>query len=301
MLAATGRSVGGLRRAAFAAFLVLGAGCIAQAQDDSKSGGGPPVTKTRTVTLWKFESLKYQVALVELYTSQECESCPEVEATLNKLPSLELGFDKVAPLVFHVSYWPHLGWTDTLSSKEMNDHHKFVAAARGNKSPYTPQVFINGEEAYTRGTMLVDQLDRMSTRAAPVKLGVQVELWQDGKTVEIFGEADREAIVGKPHRDAFIQFAIIEMGIETKIEGGENKGKTLVQNYVVRRLLPEVDIRPTDVTTKMGYKPFQLDPKWNKDRLGIVGWVQVRETRQIIQAVGGLLEASKGRITKVPE
>jgi len=290
------------RRAMVLAIVVAtGVGGVAGAADEPKVGPGPAVMKTRTVTLWKFESLKYQVALLELYSSQECESCVEVEETINKLPKLELGFERVAPLVFHVSYWPHLGWTDTLSSKEMNDQHKFVAAARGNKSPYTPQVFINGEETIARGTVLTDQLDRLSSRPAPIKLGVQVELWQDGKTVEIFGEADREPIIGKPNRDGFIQFAIIEMGIVTKIEGGENKGKTLTQNYVVRRMLPEVDIRQDDVSTKMGYKPFQLDPKWNRDRLGIVGWVQVRETRQIMQAVGGLLDPAKGRITSVPE
>lgn len=289
-----GASIGG----ALALMAAL-CGC-AQAQDAAKASGEADVTKTRTVRLWKFESLKVQVALLEVYTSQECESCVEVEETVNKLRSIDMGFDKVAPIVFHVSYWPHLGWTDTLSNTEMNDRHKFVAASRGNKSPYTPQVFVNGEETGARGTHLTEQLDRASMRTAPVRMGVQVEMWPDGRTVEIFGEANREPIAGKPHREAYMQFAIVEMGIETKIEGGENKGKTLTQNYVVRRLLPEVDIRADDISTKMGYKPFLLDPKWNSSQLGIVGWVQLRETRQVIQAVGGLLDPAKGRLTNVP-
>ncbi len=285
----------------WAVMLLAGTGCIALADDGPKAAGGAAVSKTRTVKLWKFESLKYQAALLELYTSQECESCPEVEATLNKLPSLELGFDKVVPLEFHVSYWAHLGWTDTLSSNETNERHKFVAAARGNKSPVTPQLFVNGDETNARGTQLVEQLDRLSMRAAPVRMGVQIELWPDGKSVEIFGEANREPIVGKPHREAFMQFAIIEMGLETKIDGGENKGKTLTQNYVVRRMLPETSIRADDVSTKAGYGPFRLDPKWNVERLGVVGYVQIRESRQIIQAVGGLLDPKTARITNVPE
>lgn len=273
----------------------------AGAQTPEKPAEGKDVSKTRTVRQWRFESLKYEVALLEVFTSQECESCVPVDETVNKLRSLDLGFDKVASLMFHVSYWPHLGWTDTLSTTEWNDRHKFVAAARGNKSPYTPQVFVNGEETQARGTQLTDLLDRASSRAAPVRMGVLVELWPDGRTVEIFAEANREPIVGKPHREAYMQFAIVEMGIETKIEGGENKGKTVMQNYVVRRVLPETAIRAEDVSTKAGYGPFRLDPKWNVSKLGVVGWVQLRETRQVIQAVGGFLEPEKGRLTNVPE
>src|SRR5258708_27687280 len=76
-----------------------------------------------------FESSERQTALLELYTSEGCSSCPPAEAWLSKLKSAAGLWTNLVPVAFHVDYWNNLGWRDELSSEEFSDRQRHYAQA----------------------------------------------------------------------------------------------------------------------------------------------------------------------------
>jgi hypothetical protein len=259
------------------------------------------VSRTRTVRSWVFSSDKHQVALLEFFTSQECGSCPGIERFLSTLPRERLGFDMVVPLAFHVSYWPHLGWTDRFTRPEFNERHKKMAAARENAPPVTPQLYLNGSETRLRGGHLLLALDDFSSRPAAYRLSMQIEMALDRKSIELIAQAEKTLSSPVRLEMADAQFAIFEMGLSTKIDGGENKGQTLEENYVVRRMLNEFQIMQGDDLVPMGIPRIPISTDWNPDRIGVAGWIRLRNDGRIVQAVGGLLDQSKAKTIQVPE
>ncbi len=82
-------------------------------------------------------------AVVELFTSQGCSSCPAADRLLGELardPSL-------VALSLNVDYWDYLGWKDTLALKSHSNRERAYANARGDRDVYTPQVVVNGVTA----------------------------------------------------------------------------------------------------------------------------------------------------------
>ncbi len=78
--------------------------------------------------------------VVELFTSQGCNSCPPADKFFAELA----GKDDIVALAYHVDYWDYLGWHDTLSSKDNTERQYGYMRAFGGRSIYTPQAVING-------------------------------------------------------------------------------------------------------------------------------------------------------------
>src|SRR5512140_911562 len=81
-------------------------------------------------------------AVLELFTSQGCSSCPPADAVFASYA----GRDDVIALSFHVDYWDYLGWNDTFASRENTDRQRSYAATRGDRQVYTPQIVVNGRD-----------------------------------------------------------------------------------------------------------------------------------------------------------
>ena len=80
--------------------------------------------------------------VVELYTSQGCNSCPPADRLLGKLAAR----DDLVALTFNVDYWDYLGWKDTLAQPAHTERQRHYAAALHNRSVYTPQIVIGGRQ-----------------------------------------------------------------------------------------------------------------------------------------------------------
>src|SRR5712691_10846230 len=94
----------------------------------------------------QFESSERRTALVELYTSEGCSSCPPAESWLSQLKSAPGLWSDWVPVAFHVDYWDHLGWRDKWSSKQFSDRQRDYARALGSENIYTPEFILNGKE-----------------------------------------------------------------------------------------------------------------------------------------------------------
>jgi hypothetical protein len=79
-------------------------------------------------------------AVLELFTSQGCSSCPPADKLLGEYAKR----DDVLVLSFNVDYWDYLGWKDTLANPDNTERQRAYASARGDRQVYTPQVVVNG-------------------------------------------------------------------------------------------------------------------------------------------------------------
>src|SRR5580693_7683854 len=86
-----------------------------------------------------FQSSDRQTALVELYTSEGCSSCPPAESWLSGMKKSSGLWNDFVPVAFHVEYWDNLGWRDKWSSKQFSDRQRDYAGVWGGDNIYTPE------------------------------------------------------------------------------------------------------------------------------------------------------------------
>ncbi len=89
------------------------------------------------------------VAVVELFTSQGCSSCPPADRLLSAIAAEPAFAGKVVPLAYHVDYWNYIGWQDPFSSADWSTRQKQYAQAYDTNRIYTPQLVVNGTDEMT--------------------------------------------------------------------------------------------------------------------------------------------------------
>jgi hypothetical protein len=159
------------------------------------------------------------LGVVELFTSQGCNSCPPADEFFAELAAKP---DLVA-LSYHVDYWDYLGWQDTLSRKENTERQFDYMRAFNSRSVYTPQAVINGR-AHVNGASrgAVDStLNRMASAGEGMLVGIKISRSGDGVTIDA-GEA-KDA--GKA--DAHVIVVYFDSPQTVTIGKGENDGRSL--------------------------------------------------------------------------
>ena len=107
----------------------------------------------------EFESPVEAVALVELFTSEGCNSCPPADAWFSSLAESEHLWSRYVPVAFHVTYWDSLGWRDRFAQKTFDARHA-TTALRAGSPVYTPGVFVAGKEwrQWRRAPRMLDEI-----------------------------------------------------------------------------------------------------------------------------------------------
>jgi len=170
-------------------------------------------------------------AVLELFTSQGCSSCPPADALLAELgkrPGL-------VTLSYSVDYWNYLGWHDTLSSAANSERQREYARMRGDGKVYTPQIVVDGLN-HVNGSN--EAAIEAAVRAAAIRLKdarVPVNMHAEGDTLVIgIGAAPDNS----DKRDATVWLAIAKEMETVSITRGENRGKKLSYSHPVRELSP---------------------------------------------------------------
>ena len=170
-------------------------------------------------------------AVIELFTSQGCSSCPPADALLAELgkrPGL-------VTLSYSVDYWNYLGWHDTLSTPANSERQREYAQMRGDGRVYTPQVVVDGL-THVNGSdekAIEQAITAASSRLADVR--VPVSMRADGDTLVI----DIGAAPENSHtRAATVWLAIAKEVEKVSITRGENRGRQLSYSHPVRELSP---------------------------------------------------------------
>lgn len=164
--------------------------------------------------------------VVELFTSQGCSSCPPADALLGTLAN----DPRVIPLAFHVDYWDHLGWSDPFSSRDWSERQARYVRTMRLDSAYTPQAVVGGSEQLVGSNRAALQaaIDRAWNRGT--RGSIDVIASREPNAVSAHVRADVP-----PGHDLYL--AIAEASVTTRVEGGENGGRTLRNDAIVRRLL----------------------------------------------------------------
>lgn len=169
----------------------------------------------------------HTIALLELYTSEGCDSCPPADKTISRLyQSTGLNSEQVIPVTLHVDYWDYLGWKDVFAKKTYTERQRNLAELANTRSVYTPEIFINGKELRSWRNGMADDIRRINQKPAAAYLRMGIEKLADNRLY--FN------LQGKSMHDAKLHFALIEQGLVSKVQTGENRGATLQHDFVAR-------------------------------------------------------------------
>ena len=165
-------------------------------------------------------------AVIELFTSQGCSSCPAADKLLGELsrdPTL-------VTMSLPVDYWDYLGWKDTLALHGHSNRERAYADTRGDREVYTPQVVVNGIVHVLGSDKAAIEQAIAQTRhnAAPLTVPVTMSI-ADGKLSVNIPAADVE------QRSAEVWLCPITGKVPVAIDRGENRGHTIAYTNVVRR------------------------------------------------------------------
>lgn len=177
------------------------------------------------------------VAVVELYTSQGCSSCPPADRWLSELPAAGARFQAI-PLALHVGYWDYIGWKDPFARHEFNNRQSQLAAFNGSRGVYTPEVFVGGNKLrdWSGSRSFAQALAAVNGRPPLARIALQAQ-WLDapagdGAEQRLRVQADWNA--DRSSRDPQLLLAVKRSGYLTDVRAGENRGSSLRNDHVVR-------------------------------------------------------------------
>ncbi len=252
----------------FLLVVTLFSGCAMQkVESQSKKIDDKPIAQTKTK----------QPVLVELFTSEGCSSCPPADKALASLRKEQAYANtEVITLSFHVDYWNYLGWKDEFSSKFFSQRQENYANALQLNGSYTPQMVVDGTNEFV-GSNLAKISLAMNSAPKNEKGRVELELAKDVTLKLNISELPT-------HEAASVLVAIAEDNLLTDVKRGENGGRKLEHDSVVRELKSVGSITSGQKSFEIEIQP-QFDAKWKRKDLRIVVFVQENESRKVI-AVG---------------
>ena len=224
---------------------------------------------------------RQRVAVLELYTSEGCDSCPPADKWVSELPAKRLTSDRVIPLAFHVDYWNQLGWTDPYSQAAFSARQHQHSKRRGVSFVVTPQLLLNGQD-YRRGAWFDDFADKIKTiNASPPQADIRLKLNRSGSTlvsavaINVPGDATQ--------RRAEVFFALYENNLASAVAAGENKGKTLRHDFVIHALAGPFALDDNGNLNRV--QRFELDRRWKPQDVNLAVFVQHPLSGDVLQAL----------------
>jgi hypothetical protein len=228
----------------------------------------------------EFQSAERQVALMELYTSEGCSSCPPAESWLSQWKEKRGLWSEFVPVAFHVDYWDYLGWRDKWANKQFSDRQRDYAGLWASESIYTPEFVLNGKE-WHRGFAWQGAPGLSGVKAGILKVTSEdTHRWQVTFTPAAAETADCE-----------VNAALLISGVDSAVKAGENAGRHLEHDFVVLTLISRPLVHKNGEF--QGAFVMPVEQKNLKGRLGLAVWVTRRGRPEPVQAVGGWLENSE--------
>lgn len=232
--------------------------------------------------------------VVELFTSEGCSSCPPADTVLRRLVAEQpIEGVEVIALGSHVDYWDRLGWRDPFSSALFSQRQSsYDAAVFRSDRIYTPQLVVDGRlECLASDEGAVRRAIRAAARQAKGILSVSAALASDA-SAQVDVRVQMPA--GMSKHDADVVIAVTEDGLVTRVERGENGGRSLSHSAVVRTMTTAGRIGAKEDTTSTTTR-VPLDRSWNPSTLKMVAFVQERTSRRILAAGASTLTSDRSQ------
>ena len=208
------------------------------------------------------------VAVLELYTSEGCSSCPAADDVLMGMGAQE----NVFPLAFHVTYWNRLGWKDSFSQKVFDERQYSYGTRFQKDGVYTPQLVVNGIDEFVGSRK--SQAENAIKKALATPTSIQIELAKTLKNNDIAVNYKLKGDV----TNAQVNFVVVESNFATKVMRGENEGRTLKHDNVVR------DFETLETKNTEGAHEIHPLKNWQLQNCALVVFVQDKKTGQVLGA-----------------
>jgi hypothetical protein len=210
-------------------------------------------------------------ALLELYTSEGCSSCPPADELLGKIQN-ELKDKNVYVLSYHVDYWDKQGWKDIFSNadftKRQYDYAKYM-----EKDPiYTPQVIINGKIDYVGSQETSLRNGIKSALSKPVSTNLSLEASQNANSLSVNYNVESTS------KNSRLLIAVVQKEAKSNVKRGENAHRVL-SHYQIVRNLQSVDLNKT----KKGTALVHLPKNYSTQDFEIIGFVQDMNSGAILE------------------
>lgn len=223
-----------------------------------------------------FQSTTEQTALLELYTSEGCSSCPPAEAWLSGLKDSPGLWKDFVPVAFHVDYWDYLGWRDPWAQRGFSDRQRAYAESWHNENIYTPGFVLNGKE-WTDWSGRKDTL-----KPSGAKAGVLTVTSSDTNHWQVnFAPVNTEGQHYEVHA------ALLAGGLSSDAKAGENRGRRLKHDFVVLTLVNAPLVRSGGVA--QGDFVLTVPRSAAGTNLALAVWTTRTGGLEPLQAAGGWL------------
>jgi hypothetical protein len=167
-------------------------------------------------------------AVVELFTSQGCSSCPPADALLSELGERE----DVIALSMHVDYWDYLGWKDTFGRPQHTERQYAYAKLRGDGKVFTPQMVVNGMDG-----VVGSNREAVAEMLQNAELPLDVSVSRRGSAIDIVVEA-ADPVLDYHRPEITVRLIVFDPTAKVAIDRGENAGRTMTYRNVVRSIRP---------------------------------------------------------------
>jgi hypothetical protein len=224
----------------------------------------------------RFSSGATRVALIELYTSEGCSSCPQADQWLAALAEKEGLWREFVPLEFHVNYWDGLGWKDRLSTPDFTAREYAYSSAWGSRNVYTPCFVRNGAE----WRPLLGSPDPLGEPSGILSLEISAD-----NRCRVEFEPREHGTAG----DYEVHVALLGGGLSSRVTAGENDGRTLRHEFVVLGLSEMRLSADSPGGALLATLPIPKPIADGATRRALAAWVVRRGDLVPLQATGGWL------------
>lgn len=229
------------------------------------------------------QSPAHRVALVELYTSEGCSSCPPADRWLGEL-SQRFSDEQLLALSLHVDYWDYIGWQDPFAQPRFAERQRWLTSLAAASTIYTPEVFTNMKE--TRGwhqhAPFAAQVESINRLPAAAEITLQM---QNAGDTALDLEARFTLRKGfSSARTAEAIVVVFENELRSDVRAGENRGARLQHQRVVRYWSTAIALRAPDAQT-VWRETLKLPPGWQREKLGLAAFVQDPQAGEVLQAI----------------
>jgi len=207
-------------------------------------------------------------ALIELFTSEGCSSCPAADEALGEIQK-KYNDKNVLVLSYHVDYWNKLGWKDIFSDASFTQRQEYYSNIFRLNNIYTPQAVINGKKEFigSNKSELTSSIEEQLNERSPVSIKLNTVQNSEGR-IDVHYSA--EGVDAKKEQAIFV---LVQKMATSEIKKGENKGRTLHHINIVRNIFY---LPLKEKTTN-----FTLPAGFSKEDFFVAGFIQDKKSGKI--------------------
>lgn len=200
-------------------------------------------------------------ALLELYTSEGCSSCPPADELMGRIQN-EYQDDNVYVLAYHVDYWDRQGWKDVFSNADYTQRQYDYARFLGKEPIYTPQLIVNGKADYiaSQETLVRNGIKLALSKPATTDLSLEASQTNNDLNVNYNIEGT--------FKNSSLLIAIVQKAAKSNVKRGENANRILSHYQIVHHL------HSVDLKGKKGIVSIHLPKSFNEKDFEVIGFVQ---------------------------